>query len=327
MEFGIMVAPERPSREVSKLVELAEQANMEYAWIMDEDFMREAYTTLSLIASNTQRIKIGPGVTNPHTRHPAVTALGIATLNEISNGRAILGMGFGGALLTIPFDIPVKRVSQTVEEYLTIVIKLLNGEEVTCKNQKFNLSNAQLSFSPSHKIPIYIGTRGKYMLRMAGRLADGALLAGAPLKYIPFAIKQIENGIKKAERSMEEFDIANVVPLSMSKNRNEAIELAKPFVTFLAAEAPTLMLEQVGLTEGDVMPIRQAMSKGIFEAAKYVTEDMVEIFSITGTPDECMDKIEKFASAGINQIVFSSPFGSKIEKTLKLLSEFVEETK
>jgi len=322
-----MVAPERPSREVLKQIQLAEKSNMEYAWIMDEDFMREAYTTLSLVASNTKKIKIGPGVTNPHTRHPGITALSIATLDEISNGRAILGMGFGGALLTIPFDIPVKRVSQTVESYLKIVIRLLNGEEVTYKSEKFNLSNAKLSFEPSHNIPIYIGTRGKYMMRLAGRLANGTLLAGVPLEYIPFAIDQIENGLEKSGRTREEFDIANVVALSMSKDKNEAIKLVKPFVTFLAAEAPALMLEQVGLTDEDVIPIRNAMSKGILEAAKYVTEDMVEIFSVTGTPDECMGKIEKFANAGITQIVFSSPFGPNIEETLNLLSEFIEEKK
>jgi len=321
--FGIMIAPERPSTEVLKLVKLAERSNVEYAWIMDEDFMREVYTTLSVLALNTQKIKLGPGVTNPHTRHPAITALSIATLDEISNGRAVLGMGFGGSLLTQPFQIRVERVVQTVREYLMIVRKLLNGEKTTYKSPKFNLLNAQLTFGPSHKIPIYVGTRGTYMLRMAGELADGVLLAGVPLQFVPYALEQLKIGAEKVKRNLEEIDVGNVITLSMSENVNEAIKLVKPFVTFVVADATPLMLEKVGLTEEDAMPIRKALSRGIFEAAKYVTDEMVELLSVTGTADMCVDKINKFIKAGVNQLAFSSPFGPKIDETFKFIAEII----
>jgi 5,10-methylenetetrahydromethanopterin reductase len=320
-KFSIMIAPEMPSIEVAHIIKLAENSNIDCAWVMDEDLMREVYATLCVSALKTNKIKIGPGVTNPHTRHPALNALNIATLDEISGGRAVVGMGFGGSLLTQPFDIKVERVVQTVREYLLIVRKLLSGEKVTYKGPRFSLSNAQLSFKPSHRIPIYVGTRGKFMLRMAGELADGLLLASLPIKFMPYAFEQIKIGAKRSQRNLEEIDVTNVLALSMSKNVDEAIKLVKPFVTFEVADATPIMLEKVGLTEEDAIPIRKAMSKGIFNAAKYVTDEMVELFSVTGTPDMCTEKIHQFMKTGINHLVFMNPFGPKMDETFNFLSQ------
>ena len=109
--------------------------------------------------------------------------------------------------------------------------------------------------------------------------------------------------------------------LKEAKDEDEAKKLVKPFVTFEVADATPLMLEKAGLTEEDVEPIRKTMTKGIFEAAKYVNEEMVELFSITGTPDKCIEKINEFTKAGINHLVFMSPLGSNIDETFQFLAE------
>jgi 5,10-methylenetetrahydromethanopterin reductase len=95
MKFGIEFLPNEPVDKIVKLVKLAEDVGFEYAWVTDHYDNKNVYVTLGLVAEGTETIKIGPGVTNPYVRNPAITASAIATIDELSNGRATLGIGPG----------------------------------------------------------------------------------------------------------------------------------------------------------------------------------------------------------------------------------------
>lgn len=95
VKFGIEFVPQEPLDKLIKLAKLAEEVGFEYLWVTDHYNNKNVYETLALIAKETSTIKLGPGVTNPYVRHPAITASAIATLDEISDGRAVLGMGPG----------------------------------------------------------------------------------------------------------------------------------------------------------------------------------------------------------------------------------------
>ena len=129
MKFGIEFVPQIPLDELVRLVKIAEDVGFEYAWITDHYNNKNVYETLALIAANTETIKMGPGVTNPYVRSPAISASAIATIDEISNGRATFGIGPGDKAtfdaLGIAWDKPVSTIKAAIADINT----LLAGEK------------------------------------------------------------------------------------------------------------------------------------------------------------------------------------------------------
>ena len=113
MKFGIEFVPDKPLDEIVKLVKLAEDVGFEYAWITDHYNNKNVYETLALLAANTETIKMGPGVTNPYVRSPAIAASAIATIDEISEGRATFGIGPGDKAT---FDVVFKSTYWEIEK-------------------------------------------------------------------------------------------------------------------------------------------------------------------------------------------------------------------
>ena len=114
LRWGVSLLPDRPVTEVAELGAFAEQIGFDRCWLFDEGLAtRELYVTLTAIALCTERIELGPGITNPYTRHPSVAASAIASLHELSSGRAFLGLGVGGSLTLDPIGIqrdrPIRR--------------------------------------------------------------------------------------------------------------------------------------------------------------------------------------------------------------------------
>ena len=120
MKFGIEFVPQIPLDELVRLVKIAEDVGFEYAWITDHYNNKNVYETLALIAANTETIKMGPGVTNPYVRSPAISASAIATIDEISNGRATFGIGPGDKAtfdaLGIAWEKPVSTIKAAMEK-------------------------------------------------------------------------------------------------------------------------------------------------------------------------------------------------------------------
>lgn len=129
MKFGIEFVPQEPLDKLIKLAKLAEEVGFEYLWVTDHYNNKNVYETLALIAKETSTIKLGPGVTNPYVRHPAITASAIATLDEISDGRAVLGMGPGDKKTFDALGIEWTKPVSTIREAISTIRTLLAGEK------------------------------------------------------------------------------------------------------------------------------------------------------------------------------------------------------
>jgi len=316
MRVGIEFVPNEPITKICHYVKLAEDSGFHYCWITDHYNNREVYMTLTAIAGVTNSIKLGPGVTNPYIRNPAVTASAVVTLDELSGGRAVLGIGPGDKATFDALGIEWVKPVSTIKKAVADIRALIKGEKLE--------TGAQLSIRPRSEIPIYIGAQGPKMLETAGMIGDGVLINASHPKDFEVAIPIVKKGAEAAGRSIEEIDIAAYTCMSVDKNPEKAKEAAIPVVAFIAAGSPPMVLERHGIDVEKVERIREALKKGDFKTAfSTVDEKMLEAFSLYGTPEDVVEKIKGLAEMGVTQVVAGSPIGPNKERSIKLIGKEV----
>ena len=315
MKFGIEFVPQIPLDELVRLVKIAEDVGFEYAWITDHYNNKNVYETLALIAANTETIKMGPGVTNPYVRSPAISASAIATIDEISNGRATFGIGPGDKAtfdaLGIAWDKPVSTIKAAIADINT----LLAGEKTAAGAALGGAKKVQ------DAIPIYMGAQGPKMLETAGEIADGVLINASNPKDYEAAMPMIKKGIGDQAK---DFDVAAYTATSIGPDSEAAKNAAKIVVAFIAAGSPPQVIERHGLPEGFNTQMGEFLAQGNFGGAiGAVTDEALEAFSVCGTPDEFIPKIEALADMGVTQYVAGSPVGKNVEESIKLLGDVI----
>lgn len=316
IKFGVELVP---SMDLSKVVDYTrrfELGGMDHIWITDHYTNRDPYVTLALLAKATYTANLGVGVTNPYTRHPASTASAIASLDEASDNRAVLGLGPGDKATLSPLGIEMERPLAKVRETVGTIRALWRGEEA--------LSNAKMGYTPSREIPIYIGAQGPKMLKLAGEIGDGVLINASHEKDFEFATGRIKDGIEKAGKKTEDVDVVAYTCFSVAEDEEEAFKAVSPVVAFIAAGSPDAVLERHGLDLEKAAQIRNLLEKGkMKDAFGLVDESFVDVFSLTGTPEQIIDKISNLTKAGVTQVVIGSPMGKKKKEALPLIVDKV----
>ena len=318
MKFGIEFVPNEPIEKIVKLVKLAEDVGFEYAWITDHYNNKNVYETLALIAEGTETIKLGPGVTNPYVRSPAITASAIATLDELSNGRATLGIGPGDKATFDALGIEWVKPVSTIRDAIAVMRTLLAGEKTESGAQLMGVKAVQ------EKIPIYMGAQGPMMLKTAGEISDGALINASNPKDFEAAVPLIKEGAESAGKSLSDIDVAAYTCCSIDEDSAAAANAAKIVVAFIAAGSPPPVFERHGLPADTGAKFGELLGKGDFGGAIGAVDDaLMEAFSVVGTPDEFIPKIEALGEMGVTQYVAGSPIGPDKEKSIKLLGEVI----
>lgn len=149
----------------------AEALGLDEVWIADEGVSRDPVTVLASVADRTSRIRLAVGITSPLLRHPGVIAATVATLDELSGGRAVLGLGVGGHRSLEPFGLATDRPVGVMKEAITI------ARAVFAVERSEHYEPPAHAFGP-RSVPIWVGTRGPQMSRLAVREADGILVSG-----------------------------------------------------------------------------------------------------------------------------------------------------
>jgi 5,10-methylenetetrahydromethanopterin reductase len=322
MTFGIEFVPSDPVLKIAHYAKLAEQQGFDNVWITDHYNNRDVYTTLAVLAMNTNSIKLGTGVSNPYTRNAAVTASSIASINEISGGRAILGLGPGDKATFDAMGISWDKPLTTTRESIAAVRSFCAGEKVNMDGEMVKFSGAKMAFKAGN-IPIYMGAQGPKMLELAGEVADGVLINASHPKDFEVAVKQIASGAAKAGRDPKEVDVAAYACFSIDKDPVKAVNAAKVVVAFIVAGSPDMVLERHGIDAATKPAIGAAIAKGDFGSLMggMVTDGMMDAFSICGTPDDCKARINDLLDIGVTQIVAGSPIGPNKETAIKLIGK------
>jgi len=335
VRFGVGMAPVEPLKKVIATAKLAEELGFEYVVHADQRFAgeKDVFVTLAADALNTSRVKLGPCVSDPFSRIPALLAVAIASLDELSGGRAVLGLGAGGSGFA-QLHLERKHVNQAIREAIVMIKALLAGDVVNFDGQLFKLTDAQLKFTARRDIPIYLATRSPMNLELAGELADGALIATYVSKdQLKFAVDRVRAGAEKVGRKLDDVKLISWVYTSISDDGHQAVENVRYFVTQAiintSPEAyPTILAGFHPDLPAFLSKCRDGGRQGIEAAYKdrtYMTEDVIKRFSVAGTADDCIAKIKEISSFGIDDIwlrCFSAP-RSEIEHE-KVIVPFAE---
>jgi 5,10-methylenetetrahydromethanopterin reductase len=327
MTYGIEFVPGNVNvKQVVKFCKLAESKDIDFAWITNHYNNRHCYPVLAAIAQATDSIKMGPGIMNSFTDTPAAMASFMATLNEISDGRAVLGIG-PGDLSTLPkLAIQASKPVGHLEEAVVQIRKLLAGEEIKKSGmQFFDYDGAKLTgvTLPGKKgIPVYIGAQGPKVLELAGTIGDGALINASNPKDFAVAIPIIKAANEKVGK--KKFDIGAYTAMSIDMNEKKARNAAKIVAAFIAAGSPESLLTRHGLDLDNVAKIKAALGKFDFKTVgELVGDKEIDAFTIAGTPDMVKQKCEDLTKAGVTQIIFGSPLGPDMTTSIRLLGKYV----
>lgn len=335
VKFGIGMAPVEPLTKVVATAKLAEQLGFDYVGHADQRFAgeKDVFVALAADALNTSRVRLGPCVSDPYTRIPAMLAVAIATLDELSGGRAVLGLGAGGSGFP-QMHLERKHPNQALRETILMIKALLSGESVTFEGKLHKLTDAKLKFDVRPNIPIYLATRSPMNLELAGEVADGALIATYVSKeQLRFAVDRVKAGAEKRGRRLGDVKLVSWVYTSISDDGRQAVENVRWFVTQAlintSPETYPIILEGFHAElPGFLNKCREMGREGIelaYQDRNYMTDDVIRRFSVAGTAEDCIAKVREIAAFGISEIwlrCFSAP-RSEIEHE-KVMVPFAE---
>jgi 5,10-methylenetetrahydromethanopterin reductase len=324
MRFGCSFWLDRDPRQAARFAREAEDAGFQDVWFPDHYFIREVYAALALAAAATTRVGLGTAVTSPYLRHPVLLASAVATIDEISDGRAILGIGVGGHEFPSQLTVSLARPLAVCREATDIIRRLLAGETVTAQGKVFSVQGAKLHFTPSRPVPVYLAARGPQMLALAGEIADGVITHGTHERYLTLARDQIAGGLLKAGRAAGAVDLALMGEVAVTNDLAGERDRLRPRCVLMAGgEYAPEMLERYGLTAADVEPVRRAVKAGDLTAAgRAVNDRVVDAFCVVGSADRCRETLRAMAGAGVTHVICSIGSGASeadLTRTLRTL--------
>jgi 5,10-methylenetetrahydromethanopterin reductase len=313
--FGLAFVDQPTEQLQGTYVQLAEDRGFESAWAVETRLLRDGVVPLASWATRTTDIELGTAMINPYTRTPTLMAQTIATLDEVSDDRTILGIGAANEMLIDEFHgeefhRPLTRMRETIEVFRA----LMAGETVTYHGETVEVTDAQLDFEPPRAdVPVYMGVTGPRMLKLSGATANGVVLNAFVSKgYIENAMELIEAGAQEADR-----DIPNIgmVPVySLDADGARAKETVKPLLAEYVCNLPGLerarrnvgdpLLERTDVREDVMEPVSDAIeADGIEAAAEHVPDWLVDELAVAGTKSECMRSFEEYFDLGFDFLI------------------------
>ncbi len=294
-------------REGMAFAALAEEHGFEAVWQAESRLAREATVPMAAIAAVTGRIRVGAGVVNTWTRNVGLLAATFATLDDLAPGRVLLGLGAWWEPLASRVGVQRRQPVQAMRETVEVTRRLLAMERVSYSGTFVMVHDIELDIvhgerRPRH-VPIYIGATGTKMLELAGELADGALLnyMVSPA-YTREALEALERGARQAGRRISEIDRPQLIVCSLDSDRSLALDRARELLTQYLGQQPHIM-QASGVSRELLDEIGRVLAwpatpDQIERAMRLVPDDVVQLLTASGTPDECRAKVQEYVDAG-----------------------------
>lgn len=304
MRFGVTTMATDPPQRFRELVGLIEAAGFDELWVCDSSLhARDVWSYLTLAATGSRRLRLGPNCTHPYTRHPAITVNAAATLHELSGGRAALALGAGDRPVT---ELGCRPAPVAVMREMITLLRRLGAGEVVDAGEPIRLKGARLSCGLGTPLPIYVAASGPRMLEMAGEVADGVLFfSGVHPTCVEWALGKIGTGMTRAGRAPGSLDVACTIAGSLSDDVDRARAECVPMAAWFPQTAPEYA-PLVGVPPEVVHAIRTAYAGGHFDAARrafaHVTDPMVEAFTVAGPADLWVRRIKEVLALGVTHV-------------------------
>lgn len=317
-------------RDMVRHSQLAEAHGFESVWVAESRLARDAVVPITAIATDTTKIKVGAGVINTWTRNAALIAQTFATIDELSDGRVMLGLGAWWDPLAKKVGIVRTKPLRCMREYVQAIRSLFKAEEVTFQGEFVKLDGVKLDTlhgtgAVPRNVPIYVGGTGFQMLELAGEVADGVLLnyLVSP-KYNEKAWQSIRQGAQKANRDPSSIDTPQLVACSMDEDADKALKLAKSHVTMTIGQQPHIA-KASGVGDDLIREVQERMGGwparpgGIERASEIVPDKVVQLITASGSPEDCERKIKEYMASGCSSPLLL-PLSHNIEYIVKSLA-------
>jgi probable F420-dependent oxidoreductase len=304
MKFGITIKPDMSVERIVSLTRQAEACGFEYGWIFDSHVLwLEPYPMLTLMATNTMKMRLGTCVTNPATRDITVTSSLFATLNLISGGRMQLGIGRGDSSRRVLGKKPV--TSAQLEDAVNTFRNLTGGKETEYDGQK-----ARLTWATGGVPPVWVAGYGPKVLELAGRIADGVILQFADPDLIEWCVSFVKKGAEAAGRDPKKIEIMAAAPVWLSDN----IEVGREHVRWFPALVSNHVVDLVSRYKPEELP--PALTSYIRDRGSYdylhhcevdssnrnfVSDEVTDRFCLLGNAPAHIEKLRRLQRAGVTQ--------------------------
>lgn len=303
MEFGFTLKPDHTVERTLALTRQAEAAGFGYGWLFDSHVLwRDPYPLLTLMAGATTTMRLGTCVTNPATREPTVTASALALLDEVSDGRMVLGIGRGDSARRVLGKPPTTMA--TLEEAIVVIRELVAGRSVTYEGTELHFPWTQ-----GWTLPVWVAGYGPMALRMTGRIADGVILQLADPDLIRWFVSQLREAEAAAGREPGSVKVqaaapAHVGPRDLGRERtrwfpalvsNHVVDLVNKYPR---EQLPDSLTGYIRDRSGyDYLHHAEVGSTN----AAFVGDEVTDRFCVLGDVEEQVDKLHELADAGVDQ--------------------------
>jgi alkanesulfonate monooxygenase SsuD/methylene tetrahydromethanopterin reductase-like flavin-dependent oxidoreductase (luciferase family) len=298
--------PTISGKEAAEYAQTAEAHGYESFWVHEHPFIKDAVSLLSSAIPATSRIKLGSGCVSVVTRHPLLATTTFLSLNDISEGRVIMGIGLGGFPWLPKLGVNVFPVQETqplkrIREFLSITNGLLNGDTVSLNGEFFKVQDIKLETKPSRKFPIYLAAFGPLSLKMAAKFVSGVIIS--PALMTPEVTGEKIKFVRQGEREGKRVDVASYILSAVSSDVQQARKLMKSYYFLQYQVAEVLkpeIFEIYGLKEKDLEPIKEAWRKrDLSAAAKVMPDAAVDALTLAGSAEHCVERLKDYRKAGV----------------------------
>jgi len=307
--------------EVIKCSKIISNTNTDTVWV-PETWGMENFSMLGIVSSATTIQKIDSSIINIYSRSPSTIAMGAATVDTLSKGRLVLGLGTSSLPIIESFHgSKFEKPLQRMKEYVEIIRLTLSGKKVNYDGQLFKLNNFTLLIKPQRKeIPIYLAAINKKMVDLAWEIGNGVIFYLRPLNEMKETISKMQ--------SKKKIDVTCQLITCVSDNSDEAILRAKKTIAFYVSVGDIYRkFLSINGFQKETSEIYDEFKKSGFKSNHdLVTDTMLQSLAISGTSEECKKQLNNFINAGIDQPILQfNPIGSTMNSFELFKKTFLDE--
>lgn len=314
MPIGLVLGSHMPPAHIAPMARQAEELGFGELWFSEDCFFSGGIAGASVALAATNHLPLGLGIVSAVTRHPAVLAMELATLDVLFPGRIYGGIGHGVPAWLDQMGLMAPAPLKALRQCLTAVRELLDGNPVT-EDGHFRFDDIVLTHPAVTRVPLYTGVVNERGLRMSGEVADGTVLSVlASPAYVGWARERITEGAKKAGRT-DPHRVVTYALFSVAPDSKAAKQAVRAPIAFYLAAMPDTALSRVYGIQDELAELLAA--GGAEAVAREMPDAWVDDLAVAGDPDECAEKLRRLLDAGSDSIglwLFPADEASQVAK-------------
>ncbi len=315
--IGSAIAPER----VPGAAATAEASGFDEVWLAEDFFFTGGISGASFALNATSRVKVGLGVVSAMVRHPALLAMEISTISRVHRDRLTAGIGLGVPAWVRQMGLYPPSTLAALRECVTSVKRLLRGETLHQEGRVYSFDRVTLTYPEvGNPTPIWMGVSGPNMLRLSGEVADGSVLSvAAGHEYVRWAKNRINEGREQGGRT-DDHPITVFGIYSVDEDRDAARAAAKATLAFYKQHGSNAITDVYGIAE----ELNALVAAGGYDALLAGMPDQwVDDLTISGTPEECAERIAGFYDAGADSVALYPVATDRVDEIIRMTADEV----